>query len=102
MLREITWDQLAEWRTFAELEPIDRNTYQLAQIAQLIWNVNRDTKRSPKGLGLGEFILDFDPKEKPKQSAEYIERILTAWIDVNNAIWRNEHPEENGEHNVNG
>lgn len=90
MLREIGWKRFLEWRDYADLEPFDRDTWQLAHVAQLLFNIHRDPKKHKDGLPLGEFLLKFD--EEPKhamavqrqQTPEEMMRIIDGWVLVNN------------------
>ena len=91
MLRDISWREFLEWQDFVELEPLDRDTYQLALIAQILVNQNRDVTKYPQGFPLKDFLLVFDESEKtaqPKQTVEYMERVLLDWTFVHNAILR--------------
>lgn len=73
MLREITIQELLEWRVFAELEPFDeeRMDIRIAHVVQTLVNINRDTKKRPQPYELSEFMLpfgDMPPRVKPKQT----------------------------------
>lgn len=76
---------------FVELEPLERDTYQLAYITQTLWNINRDTKKHPEALPISDFVLNFDPEEKKpkvepkKQTVAEMEMLITDWCFVQNA-----------------
>lgn len=68
---------------FAELEPLERQTYQLAYIASILTNLHRDTKKHQQPYPISDFVLKFDKEEKPaepQQSPEYIMAVLDQWI----------------------
>lgn len=77
MLRSITAKQLAWWEAYASLEPFEGNAvrliYQIAQVAQILVNVNRNPDKQPAAK-LEDLILPFgDPEDrpqKPKQTNE--------------------------------
>jgi len=72
--------ELAEWMAFAQLEPIGarRGDYQAAQVAQVIANVNRDTKKRRKPYPVEDFLLAWEDPEEPaeRQSVEEQLRIV--------------------------
>lgn len=47
------------WEAYAELEPFDelRADYRSAQIVQMLYNINRDSKKEPNGRKIDEFLL---------------------------------------------
>lgn len=96
MLREISWDDFQTWLAYAEMEPFDRDAYQLAHLTQVLWNIHRDTKKYPEGLLLSDFYLDFEgrEREKPKQSVEYMEQVISDWVFIHNLLWKRDHPED--------
>lgn len=63
--RQMTARLLMEWMIYESLEPFDgrRGDYHAAQVAQMLYNLNRDAKKEPKGRPLGEFLLEFDAEE---------------------------------------
>lgn len=70
MLRRLTARQFREWARFAEVEPFSfdgqaRVVLMLAQVAQVIANVNRG--KGQKAYSLQDFMLKFHEGEKPKQ-----------------------------------
>ncbi|HVJ72024.1 MAG TPA: hypothetical protein VM531_11065 [Sphingomicrobium sp.] len=89
MLQEIQWKTFEDWRIFTQLEPLDREVYQLAYIAQMLFNIHRDPKTHPDGLPIERFVLSFDSEEakpeEPAQTVEYMETVLLAWMDGHNA-----------------
>lgn len=59
MLRSITAKQWLMWEAYAALEPFDelRADYRSAQIVQMLYNINRDSKKEPKGRKIEDFLL---------------------------------------------
>jgi hypothetical protein len=90
MLREITWQQLEEWKTFQELEPFDteRADYHSAQVVQALWNIHRDMKTNPNGWPIENFLLTFGDTPRPviAQSLETQELLIDSWIAGSNAV----------------
>lgn len=89
MLRRISWQTFRKWQWFSEVEPFDRSIYQLALIASILVNSRRDVKKRAEPYPLMDFVLNFDQgesKPEPKQTPEYMEMVLLAWMDGHNAI----------------
>lgn len=65
MARRMPAKLLMEWMAYAAIEPFDgvRADYHAAQITQMLYNINRDSKTDPKGKPLAEFLLPFDAEE---------------------------------------
>lgn len=79
----MSWQTFQKWMWFAEMEPLDRDVYQLAYIAQILTNLHRDTKKHQQPYPLKDFVLNFDPEEKKpaaQQTPEYIMMVLDSWI----------------------
>lgn len=106
MLRKISPLQLRRWIWFDEVEPFDREIWQLAHIAQLLANVNRDPKKYPEAFKLADFVLKFNskterveeratvkeqpavamtPEEKTEAGRKRAEFLINAWIGAHNA-----------------
>lgn len=77
-LSSMTARQFRAWELYDAVEPIGdiRSDYQSAQIAQMLYNVNRGKK--DKALKLEEFLLKFGLQEEQpkKQTPEQQFRIL--------------------------
>lgn len=69
--------ELAEWMAFAQLEPIGdrRGDYQAAQVAQVIANVNRDTKKRKKPYPVEDFLLEWEDPEEPAKGQPWKEQL---------------------------
>lgn len=69
MVRHIPAALLVDWEAYMAIEPFDevRADYRSAQIAQMLYNINRDTKKDPQGKPIGEFLLQFDDPETPEE-----------------------------------
>lgn len=83
--------EVCYWRAFDLLEPLPdrRGDWNLAQIAQLVANVNRDSKRRPEPFRLDEFVLfplklrplDDEPADNGRALSE---RLLAAFAPLAN------------------
>lgn len=78
---------LNEWQAYAAIEPFDevRADLRSAQIVQMLYNLNRDSKKDPNGKRLGEFLLEFD---KDEQTDEEKRKILDNKFRVMELIHR--------------
>lgn len=81
MLRSLTVKQLQGWQLFAELEPFgdERQDLRMANVMQLMANLQRDPKTKPQPYKLSDFILKFEELEeaepaKPWQTLKHIAR----------------------------
>jgi len=65
MARRMSAKLLQEWETYAAIEPFDelRADLRTAQITQMLYNVNRDNKKEPKGRPIEDFMFNFDAEE---------------------------------------
>ena len=59
MLRSITAKQLQEWVTFARLEPFgeDREDARIGSVVQVLMNLHRNSKKTPRPYVLAESVL---------------------------------------------
>lgn len=69
MLTRISSQELTEWMAYESLEPFpaERNDQDIAMLAALTANANRDTKKRSKPYELVDFLLF---RESPEESAE--------------------------------
>jgi len=65
MARTIPARLLQEWEAYSAIEPFDevRADYRSAQIAAMLYNINRDARKDPNGKPIHEFLLQFDREE---------------------------------------
>lgn len=84
MLREITWEQLREWQTYAELDPYieERADLRSAQICATLANINRRKGAAP--YKVEDFLLKFGAKEK-KQTWQEQKAIAAMIVATHNA-----------------
>ncbi len=68
MLREISAQQFFDWLHYYQLEPFGekRSDYRSAQIAQALYNINRDTKKHKQPFPLEDFVIPFGDTEEKK------------------------------------
>jgi hypothetical protein len=73
MLRELTWEQLTEWRAYDQIEPIGdhRSDWQAASICAAMANTTMAVNRLKKRFRVKDFLLEFgdvekEVKEEPK------------------------------------
>lgn len=66
MLRRRSAKWFRDWKHYYELEPFGSvsDTYRTAQIVQMLYNINRDTKKDPDGKTIDEFLLWLDRPEE--------------------------------------
>lgn len=78
MIRRIPAKLMVDWEAYMAVEPFDevRADYRSAQIAQMLYNINRDTKKDPDGKPLGEFLLQFDDPETPEEKQKRLDQEL--------------------------
>lgn len=91
MARGIPARLIMEWETYAALEPFDevRADIRSAQIAQMLYNINRDSTKDPKGKPLSEFMLEFDREElTPEEQQRKHDEALTNKMRVAELIMR--------------
>ena len=65
MLREMSFDELCEWRDFYELEPFDspeRADFRAGLVASMLYNVNKGKTATAKKP------MDFFPSRRPNAS----------------------------------
>jgi len=89
MLRSLTHDQFLGWLDYAELEPFGelRDDYRMANIMQLLANINRDTKTRPQPFTISDFLFQFEKEEdKPGDAPKWQRMLDTArtWAAVYN------------------
>ena len=72
------------------VEPFDevRADYRSAQVVQMLYNINRDTKKDPNGRPLGDFVLQFDDPETPEEKQIRLDRELANKMRVFELIAR--------------
>ena len=65
--RALTAKQFLELEAYKQLDPFRevRADYRAAQVAQMLYNVNRGKHPT---ISLNELLLNFDGRQKPKQS----------------------------------
>lgn len=80
MIRYIPAKLLIDWEAYMAIEPFDelRADYRSAQIAQMLYNINRDTKKDPDGRPISDFVLQFDDPETPEEKQIRLDRELAA------------------------
>lgn len=74
--------ELIEWEAFYQLRPFGswRDNYHSAQIAHILFNANRDPKRS-KEKKLADFLWR-DPVEARRREQKEQELETVAWFDA--------------------
>ena len=77
--------RFTEWQAYYEIDPWgeERADLRAGIIASTIANVHRDPKK--KAFTFGDFMPDFDPKPKPRQTPVQMFNMLKVWIDQKNA-----------------
>lgn len=85
MLAQITFEELQEWRAFAELEPFDeeRNDLRTAQVCRTMANMWRG--KDSEAVTLGDMLLRFGDTPTPvksvqKQSWQEQKRIAMSFV----------------------
>lgn len=76
MLREMPAAQFSAWILFAEIEPFGelRDDYRMANMMQLMANMNRNVKKRPEPFTLEDFMLDWDGSRAERQRMEEVSR----------------------------
>jgi len=90
MVRHIPAKLLIDWEAYMAIEPFDevRADYRSAQIVQMLYNINRDSKKDPNGRPLSDFLLQFDDPESPEEKQIRLDKELANKMRVFELIAR--------------
>lgn len=67
LLRQMSAQQLEEWRAYYELEPWGgvRGDLQAGIVASALWNIYRDRRKRSEPFEPGDFVLSFEGEQEP-------------------------------------
>jgi hypothetical protein len=87
LLRQTSSSELAEWRAFAQLEPFgaERGDWQAAQVAQVVANANRDSKKQKQPYTAEDFLLAWEEPEATPRRQTMEEQLRT--VEMLNAAF---------------